>query len=128
MEFTRHDSKRKGESAAENCSTLIVLGRALSQTFRVRFCGWRSILVSTRALQIGVLRIFPQSKSSIMASKTRDARVIAAVACPTCGARAGEPCRNPVPHQTIRGPEDRRAQPVRPHIERRAEWVATKPR
>jgi len=61
-----------------------------------------------------------------MASKTRDSRVIAAVACPLCGARAGEPCRNPVPHQRQRGPIDRRPQPTRPHIERRAEWVRLK--
>ena len=61
-----------------------------------------------------------------MASKTRDARVIAAVACPECGAQIGQPCRNPIPHQTMRGLEDRRAQPLRPHIERRAEWLRTK--
>jgi len=61
-----------------------------------------------------------------MASKTRDARVIAAVGCPLCGAVVAEPCRNPIPHQRQRGPEDRRAQPMRPHIERRAEWVRAK--
>lgn len=80
-------------------------------------------------------RDFPRStlidrglKKVVMASKTRDDRVIAAVACPTCGARAGERCRNPVPHQAWRGPVDRRAQPLRPHIERRAEWVSKRTR
>lgn len=69
-----------------------------------------------------------------MASKTRDDRVIALVPCPRCGARKGEPCKNPVPHQMRRVEhghwhdtlEDRRAQPVRPHSERRALWVMAK--
>jgi len=61
-----------------------------------------------------------------MASITRDARIIAAVACPRCGAAAGEPCRNPVPHQQWRGRQDRRRQPVRPHNERRLAWVDSK--
>jgi hypothetical protein len=64
-----------------------------------------------------------------MASSTREARVIAAVPCPLCGVPAGTPCRNPVPHQVARGPEDRRAQPVRAHAERRElwrEWKATR--
>lgn len=63
------------------------------------------------------------TRECVMASKTRDDRIVAAVACPRCGAAVGEPCRNPVPHQNWRGPEDRRAQPSRPHNERRAEWV-----
>jgi len=57
-----------------------------------------------------------------MASSTRDARVIAAVPCPRCGAAVGQPCRNPVPHQAARGPVDKRAQPMRTHSERRLEW------
>jgi hypothetical protein len=61
-----------------------------------------------------------------MASRTRDARVISAVPCPRCGVPAGTPCRNPVPHQAVRGPEDRRQQPIRPHSERRALWVEGK--
>lgn len=61
-----------------------------------------------------------------MASSTRDTRVVAAVACPRCGARAGEVCRNPVPHDRRRGAEDRRAQPARPHSERRAAWTGAR--
>lgn len=61
-----------------------------------------------------------------MASVTRDERVIGAVACPKCGASVAQRCRNPVPHQTVRGPQDQRNQPVRPHSERRAEWVRQK--
>jgi len=61
-----------------------------------------------------------------MASHTRDERVIAAVACPRCGATVGEACRNPIPHHAIRGPQDRRRQPERPHNERRSEWVSAK--
>lgn len=48
----------------------------------------------------------------------RDARTLT-VPCPFCGAAAGQPCRNPKPHQDWRGPEDRRDQPKRPHAERR---------
>jgi hypothetical protein len=59
-----------------------------------------------------------------LASKTRDERVTAAVACPRCGARRGEPCRNPVPHDAARGPQDYRPQPQRPHQERRRAWQA----
>lgn len=59
-----------------------------------------------------------------MASKHRDEKVIASVPCPECGALAGEPCRNPVPHQRQRGPQDRRAQPMRPHTSRRVAWVS----
>lgn len=61
-----------------------------------------------------------------MASKTRDDRVIVAVACPRCAAPAGQPCRNPIAHQTARGPQDRRAQPIRPHVERRVAWIDAK--
>ncbi len=61
-----------------------------------------------------------------MASSTRDQRVVAAVACPRCGAPVGSPCRNPVAHQAARGPEDRRAQPVRVHSERRVVWQDAK--
>jgi hypothetical protein len=71
-----------------------------------------------------------------MASRTRDTRVITTVPCPRCGAHKGQACRNPVPHQTRIWcakhqrwhdcPEDRRAQPVRPHSERRALWVMYK--
>lgn len=56
----------------------------------------------------------------------RDRAVIAAVACPRCRAKPGEPCRNPVRHQSNRGPEDRRQQPTRPHSERRAAWSDAK--
>lgn len=52
----------------------------------------------------------------------RDQKVIAAVACPRCGAAAGQPCRNPIPHDAQRGREDHRAQPIRPHSERRVLW------
>lgn len=57
-----------------------------------------------------------------MASKHREENIVAALACPHCHAQAGERCRNPVSHQTERGPEDRRAQPLRCHAERRAAW------
>lgn len=66
------------------------------------------------------------SKRSRHSGLNRDHRVIAAVACPRCGAQAGEPCRNPVQHQRHRGPQDHRAQPTRPHSERRAAWVDDK--
>lgn len=56
----------------------------------------------------------------------RDRAVIAAVACPRCHAKPGEPCRNPVAHQNNRGLEDRRQQPIRPHNERRAAWSDAK--
>lgn len=45
---------------------------------------------------------------------------------PRCGAAAGAPCRNPVQHDARRGPEDRRAQPVRVHSERRVVWQAAR--
>jgi hypothetical protein len=61
-------------------------------------------------------------------SAARDARIIATTACPLCLAPAGVPCRNPIPHQDFRGTEDHRPQPLRSHNERRAEWVATKPK
>lgn len=56
----------------------------------------------------------------------RNAKVIAAVACPRCGAQAGKPCRNPIQHQAMRGPQDHRAQHARPHNERRCAWVEAK--
>lgn len=56
----------------------------------------------------------------------RDARIIAQSVCPRCHAPAGTPCRNPVEHQAWRGAEDHRAQPTRPHNERKAEWVRTR--
>ena len=59
-------------------------------------------------------------------SKTRDTRIVAAVRCPRCGAAAGEPCRNPVPHNSSRGPDDRRKQPVAAHNERRMAWIEHK--
>src|SRR5215472_15319960 len=65
-------------------------------------------------------------KERTMASKTRDARIIAAVACPQCGACVGKQCRNPIPHQQSRGAVDRRAQPMHPHRDRRDVWVRTK--
>lgn len=61
-----------------------------------------------------------------MASRTREQRILAAVACPRCGARVGERCRNPIRYQTMRGPEDRRAQPLRCHTERRLLWEERK--
>ena len=56
-------------------------------------------------------------------SKTRSLRIVAAVACPACGAAAGERCRNPVAHQGFRGPQDRREQPLRPYQARRMAWL-----
>jgi len=41
-----------------------------------------------------------------MASKHREEKAIAAVACPTCGAPRGEPCRHPTAPQAI-APERR---------------------
>jgi hypothetical protein len=52
-------------------------------------------------------------------SKSLYARIVAAVACPRCGAAIGERCHNPIAHQAIRGPADHRAQPLREHSERR---------
>jgi hypothetical protein len=52
----------------------------------------------------------------------RNERIVAAVMCPRCGARPGEPCRNPVAHQAHRGPEDRREQPSGIHAERRTRY------
>ena len=48
-------------------------------------------------------------------SLNRDIRAIVHVACPHCGARPGERCRNPALWATPRS-----AQPTRPHAERRA--------
>ena len=56
----------------------------------------------------------------------RDAKVIATVACPRCGAAIGQPCRNPIAHDARRGPDDHRAQPIRPHSERRVIWSERK--
>jgi len=56
----------------------------------------------------------------------RDRRVIDEVACPRYGAPPGVPCRNPIPHQAWRGAEDHRAQPIRPHSERRVVWSERK--
>jgi hypothetical protein len=50
----------------------------------------------------------------------RDARIIAQAACPRCHAPAGEPCQNPATQRAGR-------QPDRPHNERKAEWVRTRP-
>ena len=61
-----------------------------------------------------------------MPTDTRDRRVVAAVPCPRCGAGVGEPCRNPIPHQQVRGPADHRPQPARTHAERRQDWLAWK--
>jgi hypothetical protein len=61
-----------------------------------------------------------------MASDTREPRIIAAVPCPTCAAKIGESCRNPVAHQQHRGPEDHRTQPIRCHAERRRAWQEQK--
>jgi hypothetical protein len=63
-----------------------------------------------------------KEKKIMVASRTREERIVAAVVCPRCGARIGEPCRNPVTHQRHRGPEDYRLQPKRCHTERRQEW------
>lgn len=57
-----------------------------------------------------------------MASRTQDTRVVNSVPYPRCHAGIGERCRNPWAHQQGRGPEDRRAQPERPHAERRQAW------
>ena len=51
----------------------------------------------------------------------RDARIVAATACPRCHAPVGTVCGNPVTQQI--GP-----QPERPHNERKAEWVRTRPK
>lgn len=61
-----------------------------------------------------------------MASNSRESRIIAAVGCPTCKAAIGAPCGNPHLHQTWRGPEDHRAQPMRCHPERREAWQGWK--
>lgn len=61
-----------------------------------------------------------------MASKSRDERIIASVACPICGASIGEKCKNPIPHQQYRGTIDLRKQPMHPHKERRDVWVRYK--
>lgn len=53
------------------------------------------------------------SKRSKNSNLNRDRRVIAAVACPKCGAPAGQQCRGVQ---------------YAPHSERRAEWVRTKER
>ena len=57
-----------------------------------------------------------------MASDNRETKVMMTTECPRCGAKPGERCRNPVPHDTTRGIEDRRAQPQRCHSERRVVW------
>lgn len=62
-----------------------------------------------------------------MASLTKDLPIIAAVACPRCGAHAGQPCQNPVPHQQHRGDVDHRRQPARPHSERKRAWQDQRP-
>jgi hypothetical protein len=59
-------------------------------------------------------------------SKTRSIRIVAAVACPECGALAGEPCKNREPHRANLGPEDRRGVPIRPHNLRRMAWIEWK--
>lgn len=65
-------------------------------------------------------------EGGLMASSTRDARVVAAVSCPLCGAGPGERCKNPVAHQAHRGPQNHRSQPMRPHNERRLAWSNAK--
>ncbi len=73
-------------------------------------------------------------------AKSRDRRVVATTPCPLCGVTAGAPCRNPIPESESKyarvapaddrpgrralNPDyaDRRAQPARPHSERRAAW------
>ena len=55
-------------------------------------------------------------------SRDRERQAIALVACPTCGAPVGEPCRDDAGRPVH--------QPGRPfvHTERRAAWQASKPR
>ena len=79
-------------------------------------------------------------------ARNRDVKVVAAVACPECGAAMGDRCRNPIPetrsrygrvdprdsrpgHRSLR-PDyvDRRPQPARPHLERRRAWQAQRDR
>ena len=50
----------------------------------------------------------------------RDRRTIAAVACPVCSARVGEPCRLLIEHGPKAGQRETRSSPV--HSERRAAW------
>lgn len=50
---------------------------------------------------------------------TRDQHVTTSTPCPRCGAPGGTPCRNPA---------GGRAQPTRPHTERRRAWQQTRHR
>ena len=73
-------------------------------------------------------------------AKSRERRVVESTPCPRCGAAPGQPCANPIPESESKygrvapeldapgrralraGYSDRRAQPARPHQERRAAW------
>lgn len=62
-----------------------------------------------------------------MSTDTREPRIRAAVPCPLCGAGINQPCHQVnSPHNTLRGPEDRRPGAVRPlgrsHTDRRLAW------
>jgi hypothetical protein len=59
----------------------------------------------------------------------REERITAATGCPACGAQPGQPCREgTAAHDPARGAQDRRAVLTRVHSERRAAWVAARPR
>ena len=73
-------------------------------------------------------------------AKSRSRRVIESTPCPLCGAAPGERCKNPIPESESKygrvdpaddapgrralnpAYADRRAQPAREHLERRAAW------
>ena len=56
--------------------------------------------------------------SRVKQNAARDARIVAATACPRCHAPVGTPCWNP---RTLNNDG-----PKRPHNERKAEWVRTR--
>jgi hypothetical protein len=60
-------------------------------------------------------------------SKHRESRIIAAVACPTCGVPKGQRCKEgPSSHDQRRGAEDLRPWLTRCHLARRANWEEAK--
>jgi hypothetical protein len=61
--------------------------------------------------------------------QAREAAIMAAIPCPVCGAQTNKRCRvGTQPHDAGRGIEDLRPQLAVVHRERRAAWVATKPK
>lgn len=62
-----------------------------------------------------------------MASKTRETRIVAAVACPTCGVGVGQWCRKATAHHDYRrGTVDLREALPRVHTDRRLVWIEYK--